>query len=286
MINTIVLDACTIINLLRIDDLDGFISKRLHRMVSSTCAVCEEVLNEARRNVLRNSIDDEKRKYIEEQLPLFYTYQIQNTEIKSYQDAWKYVYEASGHVKKENGELFSTVLCLVKSRKEQVRSLFYTDDLPAQREFEDVFSHQQIGYISDTAHLLIYLYVNSGDEVFSLNKLKMFLFNLRAEYNRDTMNLVKEAKKCLQKCNSKKYNDYINALKHVINGFYASDEKEYKTGVEYLQSKSGVFDTLDNVIMSVSASSNLEIVQRITNVMEYIDKYPIFRNGSNLGAEE
>lgn len=277
MINTIVLDACTIINLLRIDDLDGFISKRLHRIVSSTCAICEEVLNEAKRNVLRNSIDEEKRRYIEEQLPLFYSYQIQNAETKSYQDVWKYVCEASGHVKKENGELFSTVLCLVKSREEKVRSLFYTDDLPAQREFEEIFSHQQIGYIFDTAHLLIYLYVNSSDKEFTLHKLKTFLFNLRAEYNRDTKRLVVEADKCLQKCNCKKHTDYIKALNHVIRGFHAGDEKEYRVGVEYLQSHSGVFETLDNLIKSVSASSNIEIVQRITNVIEYIEKYPVFR---------
>lgn len=278
MLNTIVLDACTIINFLRIDDEDGFLMKRLFSMVSAiNCAIAEEVLGEARINAKRNKIDIEREAYIDQMLPRLNSYQCLNSKILEKEAMWHYVSTASNHHKKINGELYSAALCLKRSREEGLRSIFFTDDLPAQDEFREIFELQQIGYITDTAHLLIYLFVNSNVNEFPLRKLKEFLFNLRNEYNRDTKMMVDIAEKCREKCNMKRKKDYYIALGQLVSGFYRQNDKIFREGIKYIESKPGEFKELDKLITSVSMANNMEVVQRISKVIESVDKYPIFQ---------
>lgn len=190
---------------------------------------------------------------------------------------WNYVSTASKHHKKINGELYSVALCLKRSREEGLRSIFFTDDIPAQDEFLEIFELQQIGYISDTAHLLINLFVNSNENEFPLRKLKEFLFNLKKEYNRDTKTMVDVAEKCRERRHAKRKTDYNIALGRLIDGFYRKDNKIFREGVKYIESQPGVCKELDKIITSVLTLNNLEMVQRISKVIEHVDKYPVFQ---------
>lgn len=202
---TCILDACSVINIIHIDE-DDFLQKKIERL---DVKINELVFKEINSNVYRklNLIDKRKSpdssttkdliKKIEVQLTYF------RSKIKLNEDLFKdfgddyfeRIGEIIGYVK-PNGELHSTALALYLSRIESKKVFFYTDDYPAKNEFSNFFELQQIGQIKDSVDLLVLLFWL--DDKFSERQLLNLLSKLFSEYAIEVSFLEKELKSYLE----------------------------------------------------------------------------------------
>lgn len=173
MNNVVVLDACTIVNLARIDD-GNFLEDKVRAL--KPYAV-EKVLGEVKDRYVPSSSTSRQKLHI---VP--YWGGLTRLEDKSIEDIADAVRTFLNYQKKPNGELYSAALSLFLSRVKGEKVLFYTDDYPAKREFTSYFDFQQTGYIGDTVELLIFLYWLSPQGQFSKDELEKYLTALRGEY--------------------------------------------------------------------------------------------------------
>lgn len=270
----IVIDACSLINLLRIDEDDNFLYKHLK---SLDVHISETVYNEIKSNIFKNAISETDMKRIKTLLPLF------PTVFKLHQDEdikkdvgiqyFEQIISYTGHSKKYNGELSSSVLALVLSRYEESIVCFLTDDFPAKNEFSQFFSLQQIGLIKDSIDLLLMLHWSKSN--FSRKKLESILSDLRAEYNRTQNTFVKEI--VALKTNFKKSDAIRKIIEDIEDSFYFSkDVEKYEKS---LRSIEGVNNK--DVKKCLSVFSNLskqpELAQKATLVLQEMKKMDIYK---------
>jgi hypothetical protein len=183
------LDACTVINLIHIDD-DDFLLKKIRLF---DLHINDSVFTEIKLNVydrLTNNIskysDEEKkkliRKEIDQKLSFFRGRKNNNDELlKDLGNGFfEKVREMTGYTKRPNGELCSTAYALYLSRLNQKKVFFYTDDFPAKKFFSHFFAFQQIGQIKDTVDFLILVYWI--DEDFNEIQLDRVLSDLYSQY--------------------------------------------------------------------------------------------------------
>ncbi len=175
MILPIVLDTCTILNLLRIDEEDELLYKKLLRL---DIKICRTVYEEANKNVNTKNFSDDQKEYISSHTPHFGAC-IYNCE-EYFEKEYKNNIKQFCNYKKENGEFYSTLISLHICRKKKCRLYFYTDDYPAKGTFDRYFNYQQIGTIGDTVDLLVFLYWINPD--FKQQKLEKYLKNLLSEF--------------------------------------------------------------------------------------------------------
>ena len=269
----IVIDACTLINLLRIDEEDELLYKCLKKQ---NVHIASTVFKEIKDNIYKNHIDEIQKKRIEKilyTLKSVFEYHEDDTIINDIGDAYfESIMHYTKHEKKLNGELISTVLALVLSRTEESKVSFFTDDFPAKKEFELFFSIQQIGRIEDSVDLLMQFHWSIGS--FSQKKLKDKLFDLRAEYNnalREFMNQVKRVKLLYkQKDNTRKM------LEDLEYAFQHKDLICFENYFNLLKNKN------DNEIKKMVEkfpylSHSSELINKITNVLQELNKINIYR---------
>lgn len=170
----IVLDTCTILNLLRIDD-DEFLYKKLMKLEIN---ICQSVFEEANRNVKTKTFSDSQKKYISSHTPQLVPFIVRCDE--QFEKEYKACIQEFCDYKKWNGEFYSTLISLYLCRQKHCRLYFYTDDYPAKRVFDSFFNYQQIGVIGDTIDLLVFLYWANPD--FDQRKLEKYLQNLLSEF--------------------------------------------------------------------------------------------------------
>lgn len=221
-----VIDACTLINLLRIDEDDNFLYKHLK---SLEVHIAETVYNEIRKNVFRNAISETDEKRIDTLLPLlpsgFKLHQDEAIKKDVGKEYFEQISSFTGHTKKFNGELISSVLALVLSRCEESKVCFLTDDFPAKEEFSSFFTIQQIGFIDDSIDLLLMFHWSKSD--FTTRKLEKALSDLKAEYNRTQNAFVGKIVKL--KANFKQGTAIRKILENITDSFYNKRNiNEYK----------------------------------------------------------
>lgn len=202
---TCILDACSVINLIHIDEND-FLQKKLEKL---DIRINELVFREIKLNVYnklnlidkRISADSSTTKDLIKNIEIQLTYF--RSKIKLNEDVFKdfgddyfeKIGEITGYIK-ANGELHSTALALYLSRTESKKIFFYTDDYPAKNEFSSFFEFQQIGQIKDSVDLLVLLFWL--DENFSEVQLLNFISKLFSEYAIEVSFLEKELKSYLE----------------------------------------------------------------------------------------
>lgn len=188
------LDACTVINLIHIDE-DDFILKKIDNL---DVHINDTVFNEIKLNVydrLNNKKFskysnkkhlEEKRKSIEQKLTFFRGKKNNNEEfLKDVgENYFKKIIEITSYSQKANGELCSTGHALYLSRFNEKKVNFYTDDYPAKEHFSFFFDYQQIGQIKDSVDLLILLYWI--DKTFTEYQLDNILSELHSQYSTET----------------------------------------------------------------------------------------------------
>lgn len=189
------LDACTIINLIHIDE-DEFLLNKLDNL---NYFIPEEVFNEVKRKV-KFKIDElfrrkelskeDYRNYlskIDSYLLRFRGKIISNQSITDELGVYYYdsIKKIASYKKEVNGELISASCALYYSRILLSKILFFTDDFIAKDDFKDFFLYQQIGQIKDTVDLIILLYwleIEKDKIAFSSTDLSKYLNNLFVEY--------------------------------------------------------------------------------------------------------
>ena len=123
----VVLDACTILNLLRIDDETDFLLKQLK---SWTLCLPQTVYNETKLHVRSDFYPPEKNDHILVVINNEFDHRkTLDADIKNDLDEeFERLLKFSKHDKRENGELFCVALALFKSRWEEDTVTIYTDD--------------------------------------------------------------------------------------------------------------------------------------------------------------
>lgn len=290
---TCVLDACSIINLIHIDE-DDFIIKKLKNL---DFYLNEVVFYEVSKNVLKkielaskkkniSTFEAENiKKSISQQLTFYMGKKFLNETITSDvgDEYFERIHELFKYGKK-NGEFFSCALSLYLSRIYTKKIYFYTDDLPARMEFSLPFNHQQIGQIKDTADLLVLLYWI--DEDFTESQLSNFLSKLFSEYATDVKLLEKDLKNYLEGFDYKliKQNrDVLSNLKNLIHQLSNLNFKEIGKQKTFFESRKGVSkiinDILDNYpsVFELESNNSKNLLKKITDLREDLKTHKILK---------
>lgn len=231
-----VLDACSIINILRIDTSDDFLTKWLR---NSEVKIPEVVIKEVKANYKKNNINDaEVLERVEKHINQLYGYKVKNTDIDSF-DKNKMMDELisfSKHQKKLNGELYCTALSLIESKANKKSVLFITDDYPAKKEFEDYFSLHQVGHIADSVDLLLFIYHHCVEDFFTRNQLTLFMSSLKQRYADEYNSILNDCRGFADQLNShRNKNDQRLGFKlsAIIERFYKSPSEGLKELCEF-----------------------------------------------------
>ena len=136
MNSLLVLDACTIVNLARIDE-EEFLEDKIKGLKAFAV---EKAIDEVKKRYVPS---DENSTRLLHQAP--YWGGIMRFENKEVENTVSLVKAFLDYRKKPNGELYSAALSLNLSRMENEKVLFYTDDNPAKSTFGPFFEFQQMG---------------------------------------------------------------------------------------------------------------------------------------------
>ncbi|WP_282142790.1 hypothetical protein [Cellulophaga baltica] len=262
------LDACTVINLIHIEE-DDFLLKKLKKLdIHINDLVFTEIKNNVyvkpRRDFDNKYVDKrewtETKKTIEQKLTFYRGKKNDNQDILNDfgNDYFEKVKDLTNYKKRLNGELYSTGHALYLSRNDYKNVSFYTDDYPAKDDFSDFFQYQQIGQIKDSVDLLILLY--RLDENFTDLQLKKLLNNLYSEYVTDVIFL----KKKLQNFVNKKVDaEFIRSKKEIA--LKLSELIRRLDNLEFEKIKEFYFYFATN---KVRCKDLYEIIQKYTSVFE------------------
>ena len=268
------MDACTLINIFRIDE-DEILCSHLQ---SYNIKIAEIVLDEVKNNIFKNGWTKEINDRIDKSLPYLMLCVKHTDEIVSNikEENCDEIKEFTHHYKSD-GEFYSLLLSLYLSRYEMTHINLYTDDKPATDQFSEYFIFQQLGLLGDSIDLILYMFCHSDSNKFSENSLKRFLENLKSEYNireRQFVTCIEEYRSKIS--NSKSNKDIIKALDGVIYNYHKGNyEKMYKA-IEDL----GRFQKKDlrHAIRKYHPEpSSLYIIHKINMILSTMAKYKIFK---------
>lgn len=273
MILPIVLDTCTILNLLRIDEDDEFLYKKLMKL---NINLCSTVLDEINRNITRKTFTTEQIDYINTHISSLYKYikLLDENIMSNYVDNIRQFCD----YKKENGELYSVVISLHICREQKCRLYFYTDDYPAKNTFEKYFDYQQIGKIGDTVDLLLFLYWTNSD--FKNRKLKYYLSKLSQEFSTPL--------KTFCDIISRKKNDWLKKmprdiklrehLLYIEEGINNYDFGKITKGVNFFKENQKKYPAIDALLDSYSnINFDGHIVSKISNIRKQMETCAIYK---------
>lgn len=243
----IVLDTCTILNLLRIDEDDEFLYKKL---INLNINICQTVFEEAIKNINTKPFSDSQKKYISSHIPFLGKCILKCDE--QFESEYKDRIKQFCNYKKENGEFCSTLISLYLCRDKNCRLYFYTDDYPAKTVFDSYFNYQQIGVIGDTIDLLVFLYWSNSD--FKQQMLEKYLQNLLSEFAIPFKNFkgqFLEKKRVWAACNVKNKKLHEN-LSKIENGLEKLDFEMIEIGTDYFKKDAKSYKEINAFLDSYS----------------------------------
>lgn len=270
----IVIDACTLINLLRIDEEDDFLYKYIK---SLNVHITETVHNEVKRNILKNAISEVDSKRIQKLLPSIGNDFVLHKDEEIKRDVGTEMFEQiisyTVHKKKINGELMSSVLALILSRQEESKICFLTDDFPAKKELDFFFKVQQIGLIEDSIDLLLMLHWSKTD--FSKKRLEQKLHDLKSEYNRVQNTFVKNVVKI--KSSLRRGTKERNIIEEIERAyFYSKNMVNFKDLLDEMKNiKSREIKKCLDAFPDLSKQP--ELVNKAIDILRELDKIEIYK---------
>lgn len=269
-----ILDACTLINIFRIDE-DEILYSNLQ---SCNIKIAEIVLDEVKKNIFKNGWSKEINDRIDRSLSYLMSRVMHNDEIvcNIETENCDEIKEFTRH-HKSDGEFYSLLLSLYLSRYEMTHINLYTDDKPATDQFREYFMFQQLGLLGDSIDLILYMFCHSGSDKFSENSLKRILENLKSEYNIRERQFVTNIEEYRSKISSSKFNnDIIKVLDGIIYNYHNGNyEKMYKAieDLERFQKKE-----LRQIVRKYRPEpSSSYIVNKINMILYTMTKYKIFK---------
>lgn len=290
------LDACTVINLIHIEE-DDFLLKKLKRL---DIHINDLVFTEIRDNVYvkpRRDLDykyvdkrewKETKKTIEQKLTFYRGKKNNNQDILNDfgSDYFERIKDLTNYKKRVNGELCSTGHALYLSRNDYKNVSFYTDDYPAKDDFSDFFHHQQIGQIKDSVDLLILLYWL--DEDFTDLQLKRLLDELYSQYATEVTYLKKKLQKFYNEKvdaqflrSKKEIASKLSELIHKLNKLEFKKIEEYYTffAINKMKCK-GVYEIINEYTTVFELDNDLNtdnLLSKIKKVSSDIGKVKILK---------
>lgn len=274
----IVLDACTILNLLRIDDEDSDFLLKL--ITNWRLELPEIVFEEVKLHVKSDFYTKEKNDHILITINREFDHRktLDDNVKKDLDEDFERIKTFSGHNKRENGELYCVALALVKSREEEELVTIYTDDYKATEEFREFYRYHRIGGLGDTLDLLTLLYWSTSDTHFQYGRYYSFLENLRAEYNHqlntvaETIDAYLEQKK-KSKCRDK---DLLENLNKIVIGYRKSDMAQMEAGVLFFQ-EGNKYKEVKQIVDNVDVKKVNNQMTRITEHFRRLRDNPIYK---------
>lgn len=277
MKHPIVLDACTLINILRIEDEGEYLFKALREL---DIHLSQVVYQEVEQCIFKNPLDEEQQEHISQMLSSFSHYVFWNFENAIADDMfYDELRRFASHSKKDNGELHSSLLALYLSRLKKSRLYFYTDDFPAKRQFTPYFSFQQIGMIGDSVDLLLFLYWVRSD--FKLDWLKKYLQDLYAEYAGGLKDFSDQMEKHVQKWNMKYRRDKYFQEKFSLlrQGYLNYNFKDLNTAIVYFKTEKKKYSEIVELINHFPAiDQETELIIKIRETLDYLSAYKIYKS--------
>lgn len=275
MILPIILDTCTLINILRIDNEEEFLVEKLKNF---NFQISDIVYNEAQTNVHRKTLSVEQKEYVVKHLPFFgERIVVPDESVKNtfFEDLKKFCHYTKS---KDNGELQSTFLALYLSRKEGSRLFFYTDDFPAKKQFKPYFSFQQLGSIGDSVDLLLFLFWSVAD--FNEKRLEKYLKSLYSEYAIPLRNFATEIEKNKDVWVSSKPRDLKlnDNLRKIEMGCLNLNFDILYDGINFFKTnKSRYSDIYDVIDKYDDIDKESELTVKIKDVLDKLDKFKIYK---------
>lgn len=288
-----ILDACSIINLIHIDE-DDYLIKRLNNNIEYY--LCQKVFREVNKNVYNriNNLSKErrikknelnnKRDEINKILNVFRRNQKHDSEMKhELGDGFFDEVQELTNYSKKNGEFYSTALALYLSRFKLIKNsqsdfvstkvFFHTDDYPAKNDFKSFFLYQQIGYIEDTADLLLLLF--RLDDSFNKTQLDRFLSNLFSEYAPEVSSLEKRLRelKAELSISLRKDRNFTYNLNQLIDKLSLFDFKGINENADFFFNQRKKYSSVCKLI-----SKHESVFELDTDSMSLLKKIQLYRN--------
>lgn len=275
----VVLDACTILNLLRIDDED---SDFLLKLIKNW-RVClpETVFKESILHVWSDFYAKEKNDHVRIVINRDFDHRKTFDSVikKDLDDEFERIVKFSGHKdKRENGELFCVALALVKSREEEELVTIYTDDYKAIEEYRELCRYHRIGELGDTLDMLTLLYWLTPEQVFQYSLYYSFLENLRAEYNHQLNAMAEAIADFLEKKKKSRCNDRVlmENLHKIVTGYRRSDIDQMDDGVRFFQD-GNKYKEVRKMVENVDVKNVNRQMKRITDHFRRLKEYPMYK---------
>ncbi len=275
-----IIDACTIINLLHIDE-DEFLLKKLSLLEFK---ICKKVYDETRKNAFKKfqrirPYPYDKSKLIERKLNYFRD-RIHNDE--SYMDLSDSLLESMNYPKR-NGEYFSILLSYYLNTFEKCHILFFTDDSPAKEFFSPHLGHNKMGYIEDSVDLLILLYRQTQE--ITTNDLKKFLSSLYSEYAVEISELEKEINELDIPSTQIRNKDAIlklNQMRHAIKNLNLDEaSKIYNEVCDNSKKYNFLYNFLSKYSSFFEKELSSVLLEKIKENVSYVDSKPFYKYCSN-----
>lgn len=267
-----ILDACTLINIFRIDE-DEILYSHLQ---SYNIKIAEIVLDEVKKNIYKNGWSKEIHDRIDKYLPNLILYMERNEDILcNINDTNRDEIKDFTHHNKLDGEFYSLLLSLYLSRYEMTQVNLYTDDKPATDQFSEYFMFQQLGLLGDSIDLILYMFCHS--DKFSEINLKRFLESLKSEYNIRERIFVQQIEEYRTKIDNAKSNkNVVIVLDRVIYNYHNGNYAKMYDAIEEL-GRSSKKEIRQIIRKYRPDSSSLYIIDKINRILSIMTKYKIFK---------
>jgi len=293
-----ILDACTVINLIHIDDdnellisslssLDIYISEKVFKEVNQNVY---DKIEKLRKNEKPRVIDIKLiKKAIDQKLSVFRGNQVLDDEIeKDFGKNYFSQIKDLTNYQKLNGEFYSTALAIYLSRLNDVKVFFHTDDTPAREEFKLLFKHQQIGYIEDTADLLVLLSRISNK--ISPSVLDNALSDLASEYATEVTILEKKLKSYQMPAKDIRRMKFIKSkLDLLINKLSAHDFSGIGELYDFFKKNKSkcpqVYDHIDlhNEVFQLETTEGNNLIKKIKELRVELKTSPLLKLDNLIG---
>lgn len=267
-----ILDACTLINIFRIDE-DEILYSHLQ---SYNIKIAETVLDEVKKNIYKNGWSKEINDRIDKYLPyLVLSVEHNDNIISNFKDQDCDEIKKFTHHSKSDGEFYSLLLSLYLSRYEMTHVNLYTDDKPATDQFSEYFMFQQLGLLGDSIDLILYMFCHS--DKFSEINLKRFLEKLRSEYNIRARVFVQHIEEYRSKIDNTKPNKNIIAtLDQVIYNYHNGEYAKMYEAIDELE-RSSRKDIRQIIRKYRPDSSSSYIINKTNRILSIMARYKIFK---------
>lgn len=270
MNSILVLDACTIVNLARIDE-DDFLEDKVKALKAYAVAF---VLDEVKKRYVPSDKTSKRQIFL---VP--YWGGLTRIENKDVEELVESVRTVSGYSQRPNGELYSTALSLYLSRMEGEKVLFFTDDFPAKADFNSCFEFQQIGYIGDSVDLLVTLYWLSPKGQFTKDELEKYLTALRGEYAsrvKELQNKIDHYASTLTTSKKELRRKYeMEGLSNALKSGQPLTDTISKCEKFFESDKSTLGKQINKILRDFKDYP--EIVEKVGRTVQYIDRYGIYK---------